>query len=180
MTRTSLTLAALATVFCASLRAEPAPLATVPYVDLPRFMGDWYVIANIPPWIEREAHNSVENYRLDEKGNIATTFTYRKGAFDAPVKTLTSTGFVVNHETNAEWGVQFIWPIKAEYLITWLAEDYSTVIVARNKRDYLWLMARSPTIPAAEYERLKSRITDMGYDISKLQQVPQRWPDLGP
>ena len=37
------------------------PLKTVPRVDLDRFMGDWYVIANIPTFIERDAHNAVES-----------------------------------------------------------------------------------------------------------------------
>lgn len=163
---------------CSMNRAHHEPLATVASVDLQRFMGDWYVIANIPPWIEKDAVNSVENYRLDEDGNIPTTFTYRKKTFDGPRKTMTSKAFVVNRQTNAEWGVQFIWPIKAEYLIAWLAEDYSVVIVARSKRDYLWLMARQPQIPEAQLRELKQRIIAMGYDISKLRLVPQRWPEV--
>ena len=158
--------------------ARKEPLPTVPAVDLQRFMGDWYVIANIPPWVEKDAVNSVENYRLDEEGNIPTTFTYRKKTFDGPRKTMTSKAFVVNRQTNAEWGVQFIWPIKAEYLIVWLADDYSAVIVGRSKRDYLWLMARQPQIPQAQFLELKQRIAAMGYDVSKLRVVPQRWPEV--
>ena len=56
------------------------PLKTVANVDLPRFMGDWYVIANIPTFIEKGAHNAVESYRLDKDGTIATTFTFRAGS----------------------------------------------------------------------------------------------------
>jgi apolipoprotein D and lipocalin family protein len=33
-------------------------------VDLERFMGDWYVIANIPTFIEKGAHNAVEGYQM--------------------------------------------------------------------------------------------------------------------
>jgi apolipoprotein D and lipocalin family protein len=33
------------------------PLETVDYVDLQRFMGDWYVIANIPTFLEKNAYN---------------------------------------------------------------------------------------------------------------------------
>ena len=40
------------------------------YVDLDRFMGDWYVIANIPTAIETEAYNAIESYRLDDDGTI--------------------------------------------------------------------------------------------------------------
>ncbi|MDG1474028.1 MAG: lipocalin family protein, partial [Porticoccaceae bacterium] len=38
------------------------PMPTVDYVDIDRFMGDWYVIANIPTFIEKDAFNPVETY----------------------------------------------------------------------------------------------------------------------
>ena len=31
------------------------PMPVVEYVDLDRFMGDWYVIATIPTFLERDA-----------------------------------------------------------------------------------------------------------------------------
>ena len=43
------------------LRRPPIPV--VAHVDLERFMGDWYVIANIPTFVEKGAHNAVESYR---------------------------------------------------------------------------------------------------------------------
>ena len=49
-------------------------LETVDYVDLKRFMGDWYVIANIPTFIEKGAVNAVESYELDSKGRINTVY----------------------------------------------------------------------------------------------------------
>ena len=51
------------------------PIEPVDYVDIDRFMGDWYVIANIPSYIEKGAHNAVESYQLNEDGSIATSFT---------------------------------------------------------------------------------------------------------
>ena len=51
------------------------PMQTVDFVDLPRFMGDWYVVANIPTRLEKGAHNPIESYRLDTDGTIATTFS---------------------------------------------------------------------------------------------------------
>ena len=58
------------------------PITTVKQVDLERFMGDWYVIANLPTFIERDAYNAVESYRLTDEGTVATTFTFRRGCFD--------------------------------------------------------------------------------------------------
>ena len=48
-------------------------------------------------------------------------------------------------------------------------------IVARSKRDYVWIMARQPVLPEADYARLEQKVRELGYDVSKLQKVPQRW-----
>ena len=167
------------TIFAASLLAACAggqpPLATVDHVDLERFMGDWYVIANIPTFVEKGAHNAIENYALNPDGSIATTFTFRKDGFDGEWKKYTPKGFVTDTETNAVWGMRFIWPIKADYRIVYLDDDYSQTIIARNKRDFVWVMARTPQISETDYARLAMMIADMGYDPDKLQRVPQRW-----
>lgn len=151
------------------------PLETVDRVDLPRFMGDWYVIAHIPTFIEKEAYNAVESYELDEDGTVATTFTFNKGGFDGEPKRYEPRGFPDAGTNNAVWGMRFVWPIKADYRVVHLDEDYSVTIIGRNKRDYVWIMAREPSIPAEEYDRLVERVRDMGYDVSGLREVPQRW-----
>jgi apolipoprotein D and lipocalin family protein len=144
-----------------------------PYVDLQRFMGDWYVIASIPSYPEREEYDAIESYALRSDGRIQTTFRYRKGSFDAPLKTLRPVGTVVPQTGNAVWGMQFIWPIKAEYVIAYLSPDYGETIIARSRRDYAWIMARTPQIPAAAYAADVERLNAMGYDTAKLRRVPQ-------
>ena len=167
------------TVCLSGCAAERPPLKTVVSVDIQRFMGDWYVIASIPTWIEKGANNAVESYRLDKDGTIATTFTFRKGNFDGPLKTYKPRGFILDKTSKAAWGMQFIWPIKSEYLITYLSENYSRTIIARNKRDYVWIMARTPAIPEDEYAGLVAELGRQGYDTTLLQKVPQRWLDKG-
>jgi apolipoprotein D and lipocalin family protein len=152
------------------------PIATVKHVDLERFMGDWYVIANIPTFIERDAYNAVESYRLTDEGTVATTFTFRQGGFDGERKVHTPTGFVRDRESNAVWGMQFIWPFKADFRIVYLDAQYTLTIIGRNQRDYVWIMARSPSMPEADYQYLLRLLANEGYDIDKIQRVPQRWP----
>ena len=149
------------------------PIETVSYVDLPKFMGDWYVIANIPTFIEKNASNAKESYRLDDDGTIATTFTFNKGAFEGPEKIYTPRAFVRDKSSNAVWGMQFIWPFKAEYRIIFLNEEYSQTVIGRTKRDYVWIMARTPVIPSEDYEKIISFLESQGYDISQVQKVPQ-------
>jgi apolipoprotein D and lipocalin family protein len=118
----------------------------------------------------------VESYRLDQDGSIATTFTFRKGGFDGPEKRYTPRGFLVDGAPNAVWGMQFVWPIKADYRIAYLSDDYGQTVIAREARDYVWIMARSPSISEADYDRLTAFIASMGYDTTQLRKVPQRWP----
>ena len=128
------------------------PLQTVGYVDLERFMGKWYVIACIPTILEKNIFNATETYQLERDGTISTTFAFRKRGFDGPKKEFHPRGFVQNRTTNAIWGMQFIWPIKADYRIIHLDSDYSNTIVGRQKRDYVWIMARQPQLSESLYQ----------------------------
>lgn len=150
------------------------PIHTMNNIDLDRFMGDWYVIANIPTWIEKDAFNAVESYQQNADASIATTFSFRQGGFDGALKTYNPVGFV-SAENNAVWGMQFIWPIQAEYRILYLNDDYSQTVIGRSARDYLWIMAKTPNISDEDYHQLLKFVGEQGYDVSKILKVPQRW-----
>jgi apolipoprotein D and lipocalin family protein len=166
---------AVATLLSACQSTPMPPLAQVKEVDLARFMGDWYVIASIPTYLERDAYNAIESYRLADDGTIETTFTFRDGGFEGPAKRYTPRGYVFDRTSNAVWGMQFVWPVKSDYRIAWLAPDYSQTVIAREKRDYVWIMARTPQIPEADYQRLEQFIAAQGYDVDRIRKVPQRW-----
>lgn len=72
------------------------------------------------------------------------------------------------------WGMQFVWPIKAEYRVVYIDPEYQFTIIGRTKRDYVWLMARQPVIAEDDYKRLLSIIEQEGYDLDKLRLVPQQ------
>jgi apolipoprotein D and lipocalin family protein len=158
-------------------RSSLPPISNEARVDLERFMGDWYVIANIPTSLERGAHNAVESYRLDADGSIATTFTFRDGAFDGTVKRYCPRGFVKDDPSKAIWDMQFVWPLKSDYRIVYVSPDYQRTIVGRQKRDHVWIMARTPRIADAELEELRQRVANESYDLGKLLPVPQQWPE---
>lgn len=148
------------------------PIHTVDNVDLNRFMGDWYVIASIPTFIEKDAFNAVESYRLNEDGTVATTFSFNKGSLDGPAKKYTPRGFIRDKRSNAVWDMQFVWPFKAEYRIIFLTEDYSQTVIGRTKRDYVWIMARENTITEADYAKILNFLRDQNYDLKNLRKVP--------
>ena len=152
--------------------ASHPPMKTVDYVDIERFMGDWYVIANIPTFLEKGAHNAIESYRLNEDGTIATTFTFYDGGFDGGKKFYRPTGFIVDEETNALWGMQFIWPIKADFRIVYLDDEYRVTVIGRQKRDYVWIMAREKTVTEEDWRTILDRLDGQGFDRERVVRVP--------
>jgi apolipoprotein D and lipocalin family protein len=152
------------------------PIETVAEVDLDRFMGKWYVISHIPTFIEDEAYNAIETYERGKRNRIETTFTFNNGAFDGPFKKHTPVGFVRPDTGNAVWGMQFIWPIKAEYRIIWLNDDYTITVIGRTARDFVWVMAREPSIDDDTASAIRTFLAEQGYDINEIREVPQRWP----
>lgn len=156
--------------------ATVPPPPTVPQVDLQRFMGDWYVIGGLLTPLEKGAHHAIESYRLDEDGRIQTTFTFRKGGFDGPLKTYTPVATVYDKETNAEWRMQFIWPFKAPFLILYLDPDYQATAIATDSRKYLWIMSRTPQMPEHFYNEIIALVTEQGFAVDNIVNVPQPVP----
>ena len=153
------------------------PPPTVEYVDLDRFMGDWYVLGGKFTALERGVHNGVERYELNEDGSIATTFTFRQGGFDGRERVMRPKGFVYNRETNAEWRMQFLWPFRAAFLIVYLDEDYQHTAIGVPNRKYLWIMGRSPEVDEEVYARIVEAMVGVGYTTNGMVRVPHRWDD---
>ncbi len=160
-----------------SCRPGP-PIRMAEKVNLDLFMGDWYVIANIPTFIEKGAHNAVETYQMTKPDVIDTTFTFNKDSFTGPKKEYNPTGFVTDNPSNAEWKMQFMWPFKSEYIIVYVDPAYEYTIIGRTKRDYVWIMARNPQISEQQIEKLIQIAVDEGYQKDLIQMVPQEQKKL--
>ena len=100
-------------------------MKTVDQVDIDRFMGPWYVIANIPTFLEKGAHNAVETYSLNDDGTIATQFHLQERRLRRQGERVQPERVRAGYESNALWGMRFVWPIKADYRIVYLDDDYS-------------------------------------------------------
>ncbi|MFC1563631.1 lipocalin family protein [candidate division KSB1 bacterium] len=153
-----------------------SPMVTVLNVDINRFMGDWYVIANIPTFIERNAVNAVESYALREDGDVDITFTFSDKTPEGEKKEYTALGFINDRETNAEWRVQFFWPIKFPYKVIGLDVDYTYTVIGVPSRKYVWIMSRTPRMDEQTYTNIVDLLEkDYGYDKDKIQKVIQDW-----
>ena len=150
-------------------------LKTVEFVDIERFLGDWYVVGVIPTFAEKDAVNAIERYELNDKGNIDITFTHYKKSPDGKYKEYHPKGFIFDKKTNAEWRVQFFWPFKFKYLVIDLAEDYRYTVIGVPNRKYVWIMARDTMLSEEDNKLIREKLSDQGYDISKIVDIPQIW-----
>ena len=146
-------------------------------VDIQWFMGTWYVHGYTPTMLDRNAHNTTESYELDDKGRILTTYQFRKGAFDGPLKTYKPIGKVADTETNAEWRMRFFTVISAPYLVLYVDSNYAHTLVGHPNRKMAWLMSRSPSISDEHYAELVKQLEDRDFDLGEFVRVPQQWSE---
>lgn len=157
---------------CANTPATP--LRTVQYVDLERYMGDWYVIANIPYFAERNCFDSLESYALRDDGRIDNWFSCRRGAADAPFERKASAvAKVADTETNSRWSVRFFGFISVKYLVLDLDQQYQWAVVGHPSRNYGWILARDKELPQRIYDGILKRLGEQGYDLTRFEKVPQ-------
>lgn len=162
-------------VFLMGCTTKHPPLPAASDVDLERFMGPWFPIGYTPILVDKAAHNAVEHYYLDGSGKVLTTYQFRDGGFEGKLKTYQPTGFVTGGTENARWKMQFFWPIKADYIIMYLSDDYTQTIIAHPNRKYAWIMQRSPEVDDARYAELLEKLAAAGYNTSIMKRLPHDW-----
>jgi len=163
--------AACATTTTERLRLPP--LETVASVDLARYLGTWYEIANFPQSFQRGCTATTATYTLRADGELEVLNRCRKGSLDGEEDSALGRARVVDPATNAKLEVSFFRPFWGDYWIIDLAEDYSYAVVGHPGRDYLWILARAPTLPEATYQSLVARLQAQGYETARLVRTLQ-------
>jgi len=165
---------AAAVVLLAACSATPTrPELTLEKVDLDRFSGRWYILANVPYLAERGKVGSYVEYRKRPDGRFDDLYFFRKGKLDAPLKNWQGIATVLDQTTNARLEASFIWPLKSQFLIAYVDSDYQTALIVTPKRDLAWIYSRQPAIETATLNALKARLAKLGVDRSTLVDIPQ-------
>lgn len=148
---------------------------TVDHVDRDKFMGNWYVMAGRFTALESDVYNSIESYSWNEKEKrIDIDFRFNKGGFDGPLKKYPQKAWIES-ENNARWKVQPFWPLKFDYLVIGLAQDYRWTVIGVPNQKYLWIMSKDPTFTKSETEQVLEMVKKSGYDTSDIVFVPHKY-----
>jgi apolipoprotein D and lipocalin family protein len=148
-------------------------LETVDTVDLNKYAGTWYEIASFPQRFQKGCHGTTATYSISDKDYIIVENRCFKDSIDGKESYIKGKAFIVRGTGNAKLKVQFFWPFKGKYWIIDLAEDYSYAVVGHPKRDYLWILSRTPEMDEAIYAEIVSRIKQKNFDVTKLRKTVQ-------
>jgi apolipoprotein D and lipocalin family protein len=177
---------------------EPVPLASVPALDLQRYAGRWFEVALIPNFFQRQcASHTTAEYTPRPDGTVTVLNSCRKapeasaqgqGGNDQKGERISATGVARlaepgNPQAAARLQVRFapdwlawlplVW---ANYWVVALDADYRWAIVSEPRREYLWVLSRTPTLDATTDAALMRRVAELGVDPAKLQRTRQTPP----
>jgi apolipoprotein D and lipocalin family protein len=65
--------------------------------------------------------------------------------------------------------LSFIPMVWGDYWVIDIDPDYQWVVVSEPRREYLWILARTPQLPAATLNTLQTRLTAKGFDVQRLE-----------
>jgi len=168
---------------CASGPPNPNPHRDVPLtiapVDLPRYMGRWYVIANVPYFAERDFVGSYAEWSLRPDGKIDDSFYGHKSSFDSKLSHYQFLDTPDPASGNGKWKVRLFWPISVTQLTLYVSPDYRYTLLGYPNKRLGWIFSRDPEMSDATYQSLLARLDAMGYDTSLFQKVAQRPEQLG-
>lgn len=152
--------------------SSPKYNKTVAHVDRDKFMGNWHVMAGRFTPVEKDVYNSIETYKWNEKEKrIDIDFRYNKGGFDGELKKYPQKAWIES-SNNARWKVQPFWPLKFDYLVIGLADDYRWTAIGVPNEKYLWIMSKDPRFSQDEVKAALKTVQDTGYDVSNIEYVP--------
>jgi len=172
-------LLALAVLIVMSFNLIGKELPTVPFVDIPKYMGTWYEIAKYPNRFQKMCAATKANYHFNEtKGYVEVTNSCKENSDETKEKSATGIAFVVDKVTNSKLKVSFVplvkyWGVFAgDYWILKLDENYQYVLIGNSSMNYLWILSRTVELPPAVLEELITYAVSLGFDRTKIERTP--------
>ncbi len=92
--------------------------------DLKRYSGTWYSLFSIPTIFDKGSRETTTRYTLNKSGFYDVLTTYKKPNNEV-IHSVTSKIFPNEDEGPlAKMKCQFIWPVKVDYWVIEVADDY--------------------------------------------------------
>ena len=166
----------------AQTTATPAPLppvSTIATLDVPRYMGTWYEIAKFPNRFQAKCvANTRARYLAQTDGSVQVL----NSCVTADGSTIDALGraIQVGATTSPKLQVRFApawlsWlpQVWGDYWVIDLDADYQLAAVSDSKREYLWVLSRTPQLNDKAYGALIERLKAQYFEVQKLERTVQ-------
>lgn len=162
--------------------ADAKPVTPVPSLDVPRYVsGEWRQIASIPQWFEIFCNSDTyAKYELNANGTIRVV---NRCLTVLKTKIVTQgNARVIDEATNAQLQVSFVnfggsWFFpdrEPNYVVVGVGADYDWAVVGDPQRTSAFVLARNPTLTAAQRGEVLAVLDRNGFDACKLNTTRQR------
>jgi len=151
----------------------PEGIKPVPQFELQRYLGKWYEAARLDHSFERGLSRVSAEYSLRNDGGVKVVNRGWNGE-KQQWKEAVGKAYFVRSPDEGYLKVSFFGPFYGAYVIFALDAEYHYSFISGPDRDYLWLLSRTPTVPAAVMQKFKQQAVALGFDISKLIVVSQQ------
>lgn len=150
---------------------KPKNLNPVQNFQAQKYLGKWYEIARFDNSFEKGMTDVYAQYSLNRDGTIKVI---NSGIDPETGKRTYAEGKAkfVKSDDIGFLKVSFFGPFYGDYIIFKL-DDYKYAYVSGPSINYLWLLSRTPTVPATVKEDFIAKAKDMGFDAQKLVWVKQ-------
>lgn len=155
--------------------APPEGTAPVTGFEPDRYLGTWYEVARLDHRFERGLEAVTAEYGRREDGGLSVVNRGWDTDEDAWEEARGKAYFQGDPDT-ASLKVSFFGPFYGGYHVLALdrsASDYGYALVSGPNRDYLWILSRTPVLPAETLERLVERARSLDFPVEELVIVDQ-------
>ena len=156
------------------------PVKTIPSLDVPRYLGTWYEIAKFPNWFQKKCvSNTKAVYSLKGDGKLKVLNSCKTASGEVSEAEGTARQMGASDSPKLEvrfapdW-LSFVPLVWGDYWVIDLDSQYQVAAVSDPRREYLWVLSRTPQLDAAVYDALLKRLQDQQFDIRKLEPTQQK------
>ena len=161
-------------------QSATTPVQTIASLDVPRYLGTWYEIAKFPNWFQKKCVSDTKAvYSLKADGNLQVLNSCKTGSGENSLAQGTAKQVGAKDSSKLEvrfapdW-LSFLPMVWGDYWVIDLDSQYQVAAVSDPKREYLWVLSRTPQIDPKVYDDLLLRLQHQQFDVRKLEKTTQQ------
>jgi apolipoprotein D and lipocalin family protein len=155
------------------------PVKTIPSLDVQQYLGVWYEIAKYPNWFQKKCVSNtkaVYSARADGTLKVLNSCKTANGEVSEAEGTARQLGVKDSPKLEVRFApawLSFIPMVWGDYWVIDLDSQYQVAVVSDPRREYLWILSRTPQLDKKVYEDTLARIQAQQFDIRKLEPTTQ-------